>query len=145
METTLTIQEVAKRTGLSIDTLRYYERIGLLGPIDRTESGHRRYTQYDLDGIELLICMRKIGMPLAQMARMAELRRQDFAATLTERRLLLEEYQHALQEHIGELEQRLATIRRKIVRLKAFEARQAALPLFADTSVQPEAANKHKE
>ncbi len=50
METELlTIQEVAKRTGLSIDTLRYYELIGLIEPVGRAQSGHRRYTQHDLD------------------------------------------------------------------------------------------------
>jgi len=55
METELTIQEVAKRTGLSIDTLRYYERIGLLEPVRRDQSGYRRYSQQDLDWIGLLI------------------------------------------------------------------------------------------
>jgi len=92
METELTIQEAAKRTGLSIDTLRYYERIGLLEPVGRTQSGHRRYTQHDLDWIDLLIGMRKTGMPRAQMVRLAQLSRQGFATTLTERRLLLEDY-----------------------------------------------------
>ncbi len=58
MKTELTIQEVAKRTGLSIDTLRYYERIGLLEPVGRAQSGHRRYTQQDLDWIDLLIGLR---------------------------------------------------------------------------------------
>ena len=62
MKTELTIQQVAKRTGLSIDTLRYYERIELLEPVGRAQSGHRRYTQQDLDWIDLLIGLRNTGV-----------------------------------------------------------------------------------
>jgi DNA-binding transcriptional MerR regulator len=51
METDFSIQQVATRTGLSIDTLRYYERIGLIEPVKRASSGHRRYRQEDLDWI----------------------------------------------------------------------------------------------
>jgi DNA-binding transcriptional MerR regulator len=92
METELTIQQVAQQTGLSLDTLRYYERIGLLDPVGRAPSGHRRFTQRDLAWIDLLLRLRDTGMPRAQMVRFAELRRQG-PATLTERRLLLEQHQ----------------------------------------------------
>jgi len=129
METELTIQQVAERTGLSIDTLRYYERIGLLEPARRAQSGHRRYTQRDLDWIDLLIGLRDTGMPLAQMAHLAQLRRQGFTATLTERRLLYEEYLQTLQQHMQELERYMATLQSKIAHLKELEAqRDAASP-----------------
>ena len=121
METGLTIQQVAQQTGLSIDTLRYYERIGLLEPVGRAQNGHRRYTQHDLDWIDLLMRLRDTGMPRAQMKRFAELRRRG-SATLTERRLMLEQHQHSLQEHIQELEQSMTTLQHKIARLKELES-----------------------
>ncbi len=55
METGLTIQQVAQQTGLSIDTLRYYERIGLLEPVGRAQNGHRRYTQHEFAWLGSLI------------------------------------------------------------------------------------------
>ena len=120
METALTIQQVAQQTGLSIDTLRYYERIGLLEPVGRAQSGHRRYTQHDLVWLNLLICLRNTGMPRAQMVRFAQLRRQG-DATLTERRLMLEQHQRSLEQRRQELEQHMATLQQKIARLKERE------------------------
>jgi DNA-binding transcriptional MerR regulator len=84
METEFSIQQVAEITGLSIDTLRYYERIKLLEPVSRASSGHRRYRQKDIDWIGLVINLRETGMPLAQIHYFAELRRQG-EATATER------------------------------------------------------------
>ena len=67
METEFSIQQVAEITGLSIDTLRYYERIGLLESVSRASSGHRRYKQKDIDWIGLVINLRETGMPLAEI------------------------------------------------------------------------------
>lgn len=124
METEYTIQEVAKLTGLSIDTLRYYERIELLEPIKRAPGGHRRYTQHDLAWIDLLIRLRDTGMPLAQMRRFAQLRRQG-AATVSERRVMLEQHQRVLEERMRGLEQNMAILQQKIARLQAREVQQA--------------------
>jgi DNA-binding transcriptional MerR regulator len=56
-----TIQEASRRSGLSEPTLRYYEEVGLVGPIDRDEnSGHRRYRAEDLDVLEALACLRAV-------------------------------------------------------------------------------------
>ena len=139
METGLTIQQVAQQTGLSIDTLRYYERIGLLEPVGRAQNGHRRYTQHDLAWIDLLMRLRDTGMPRAQMVRFAELRRQG-SATLTERRLMLEQHQHSLQQHMQELEQHMATLQHKIARLKELEAQQDTVFHPAHLFGQSEAA-----
>jgi DNA-binding transcriptional MerR regulator len=128
METGLTIQQVAQQTGLSIDTLRYYERIGLLERVGRTESGHRRYTQSDITWIELLIKLRYTGMPLAQITRFAELRRQG-NATLTERRIMLEQHQQVLEQHMQELERNMGALQNKIASLKKREAEYAASQL----------------
>ena len=126
MEIGLTIQQVAKLTGLSIDTLRYYERIGLLEPVARAQNGHRRYTQYDLDWIDLLIRLRNTGMPRTQMVCFTQLRRQG-SATLTERRLMLEQHQHSLKQHMQELEQHMVALQQKIARLKEREAQRDAV------------------
>jgi DNA-binding transcriptional MerR regulator len=127
METGLTIQQVAKLTGLSIDTLRYYERIGLLEPVGRAQNGHRRYTQHDLAWIDLLIRLRNTGMPRAQMVRFAQLRRQG-AATAPERRIILEEHQHFLEQRMQEMERHMAALQQKIARIKEVEARRDAAP-----------------
>jgi DNA-binding transcriptional MerR regulator len=123
VDTILTIKQVAQQTGLSIDTLRYYERIGLLEPIGRAQSGHRRYTEHDLAWIDLIMRLRETGMPLAEIARFAQLRRQG-VATLTDRRLMLEQHQRALEAHMRDLTQHLAALQSKIARLKSREAQQ---------------------
>jgi DNA-binding transcriptional MerR regulator len=143
METGLTIQQAAQQTGLSIDTLRYYERIGLLEPVSRAQNGHRRYTQRDLDWINLLIRLRETGMPLAQMLHFAQLRRQG-DATITERRLILEEHQQALEQHMQKLEQHMTVLQRKIANIKEREAQRDAMShpvLVSGQSATPIRAN----
>ena len=66
--TVLTIQDVSRRSGLSEPTLRYYEEIGLIGPVDRdARSGHRRYRDEDLDVLQALACLRALGMGIEDM------------------------------------------------------------------------------
>jgi len=66
--TALTIQDVSRRSGLSEPTLRYYEEIGLIGPIARdASSGHRRYQDEDLDVLQALACMRALGVGIEDM------------------------------------------------------------------------------
>src|ERR1700733_7036411 len=66
--TALTIQQVSRRSGLSEPTLRYYEEVGLIGPVDRDErSGHRRYGDDDLDVLQALACLRALGMGIEDM------------------------------------------------------------------------------
>jgi DNA-binding transcriptional MerR regulator len=70
----LTIAEAAARTGVSVHTLRYYERAGLVvSPIDRTTGGRRRYQQLDLDWINVCTRLRATGMPIKTIRRYAEL------------------------------------------------------------------------
>jgi DNA-binding transcriptional MerR regulator len=84
-----TIAEAAERTGVSPHTLRYYERIGALRePPERAASGHRRYTERDLDWIALLTRLRATGMPIATMLRYADLARRG-DTTASERKALL--------------------------------------------------------
>lgn len=69
--------EVAARTGLTLDTLRYYEREGLIGPIDRAPGGRRRYTEDDVGWIGLVTCLREAGLGIADLRRFTELLRTD--------------------------------------------------------------------
>ena len=64
----MTIHDVAIRSGLSEPTLRYYEEVGLIGPIARDESsGHRRYRESDLDTLQALACLRAMGVGIDDM------------------------------------------------------------------------------
>ena len=63
----LTPSAMAERTGTTIDTLRYYEREGLIVGVARAGSGHRRYSEADVGWVEVLRCLRLTGMPIAQM------------------------------------------------------------------------------
>ncbi|RAT99762.1 MerR family transcriptional regulator [Brevibacillus sp. Leaf182] len=71
----LTIQQAAARTGLSVHTLRYYEKMGLMEPIPRGENGHRSYYAHDLEWIDLIARLRTTGMPIAEMQRFVRLDR----------------------------------------------------------------------
>lgn len=113
MEEELTIHEVAAQTGLSVHTLRYYERIGLLDPVGRASSGHRRYMAGDIVWITFLQCLRKTGMSIQQMQAYAALRRQG-NVSIPERLAFLEEHHRQMQEHMQQLEGYLKAIERKI-------------------------------
>lgn len=99
---TLTIAEVAARTGLSAHTLRYYERAGLIEPVERSGSGRRRYGAADVNWIAFLLRLRDTGMSIADMQRFAELRRGG-EATVAERLALLRVHRARLEERIRAL------------------------------------------
>jgi DNA-binding transcriptional MerR regulator len=105
--------QAAEQSGFSLDTLRYYERIGLLDGIDRAPSGHRRFCNDDLEWLGVLRCLRDTGMPIAQMRTYAELARagQD---TLAERLNLLTEHDARVQERIALLQAQHKHLREKI-------------------------------
>ena len=66
--TALTIQDAARRSGLSEPTLRYYEEVGLIGPIARDpSSGHRRYREEEVDALQALACLRAMGVGIEEM------------------------------------------------------------------------------
>jgi len=72
---TRSIAETAELTGLTAHTLRYYERIGLLDPVDRGPDGRRRFRDADLAWLGFLTRLRVTGMPIRDMQEFAELRR----------------------------------------------------------------------
>lgn len=100
MKSHLTIEEVAKLTGLTAYTLRYYERIGLITAVGRAPGGQRRYAASDMAWIEFLLRLRTTRMPIGMMQTFATLRGIG-DATVPERRQLLEDH---LQEALAEIE-----------------------------------------
>jgi len=113
MAATLTISDAARASGLSAHTLRYYERAGLLDPVDRAESGHRRYAEEDLARIQFLTKLRSTGMPIRQIREYAELiRRGD--DTHEARLALLEAHRDAVRAQLAETERNLELIDYKI-------------------------------
>src|SRR5512146_3085227 len=109
----LTIQEVAQATGLSAHTLRYYERVGLIHPIDRQQNSHRRYTRDDVGWIDFLTKLRATGMSIKDMQRYAELQRRG-DETLAERVEMLKALRDQVEAHIDGLNEHLKLIYYKI-------------------------------
>ena len=105
--------QTAQRSGFSLDTLRYYERIGLLDHVERTSSGHRRFGEDDLEWLEVLRCLRDTGMPIARMRRYAELAR-DGEGTFAERLNLLTGHDAHVAERIAVLQAQRKHLRGKI-------------------------------
>ena len=88
--TAFTIQDVSRRSGLSEPTLRYYEEVGLIGPVDRdASSGHRRYSGEDVDTLQMLACLRAMGMGIEDMRTYQANRARGRAAAAEQRDLLL--------------------------------------------------------
>ena len=115
--TALTIQEVSRRSGLSEPTLRYYEEVGLVGPVDRdARSGHRRYGDEDLDVLQALACLRALGMGIEDM-RTYQANRGRAAGrarpVAAEQRDLLLRHAERIEAEIAALHTRLDYLREK--------------------------------
>ncbi|MEV0588224.1 MerR family transcriptional regulator [Nonomuraea sp. NPDC050310] len=109
----LSIGQVAERTGLSVHTLRFYEKEGLFSPVVRDAGGRRVYDDEDLDWLQVCIRLRASGMPLPAIRRYNELVRQGHGNE-AERLDLLREHQERVREQIGELSACLDLISRKV-------------------------------
>ncbi|MFE1451704.1 MerR family transcriptional regulator [Streptomyces olivaceoviridis] len=109
----LTIQEMARRSGFTEPTLRYYEKIGLLGRVARDESsGHRRYDPATADRVEALACLRSAGMTVSGMRRYLDLLAQGDSAAAEQRDLFAAQAEK-LAADIERLQLRLAYLRGK--------------------------------
>ena len=107
------IGQLARRSGLSAHTIRYYERIGLLPRADRDGSGQRDYDVSILIWIEFLRRLKTTGMPIREMLRYAALRERG-PATGAERRALLEAHRETVRAHVAELQACLLVLDSKI-------------------------------
>ncbi|QBF31301.1 MerR family transcriptional regulator [Thalassococcus sp. S3] len=114
------ISEVAERSGLSIDTLRFYEKIGLIAPPARDAAGRRVYDAEVLGWIAFLGQLNATGMKQADRIRYAQLRVQG-PETCAARRQMLEERRAAVALKITELQDTLALLDRKVAHYRDLE------------------------
>ncbi|MFE8945603.1 MerR family transcriptional regulator [Streptomyces sp. NPDC003233] len=112
-EPSLTIAQVAERTGLSQDTLRYYEKAGLIERVGRTTGNQRRYRTADLAWLEFLLRLRGTGMPISDMQRYARLRAEG-DATVADRLAMLREHRADLAERMRALRRNASALDDKI-------------------------------
>jgi DNA-binding transcriptional MerR regulator len=109
----LTIAEAAARAGVSGHTLRYYERAGLVAPIERNGSGHRRFSAEDVEWIIVCRRLRATGMPIRRIRAYAELVR-DGDGNEAQRLALLEAHREDVRERLAQVTRTLELIDYKI-------------------------------
>ncbi|GEA17566.1 MerR family transcriptional regulator [Moorella sp. E306M] len=109
----MTIAEVSKKFGLSPDTLRYYERIGLIPRVNRNESGIRDYTEEDCKWIEFIKCMRSAGVQVETLIEYVTLVQQG-DETIEARKQILIEQREKLLSRIEEMARALERLNFKI-------------------------------
>ena len=109
----MTIKEVSEKCGLSQDTLRYYEKIGVIPPVTRTSGGIRNYTEKDIGWVENAVCMRNAGLPvevIAEYCRLFSMGDSTIGARLellTEQRKKLIEQKEQLEAEISRLDYKI--------------------------------------
>lgn len=131
MKQPLTSKAISELTGISIPTLRYYEQIGLLDPVERAANGHRRYSENDLRRIDFLKRLRATGMSISEMQYYVDLYREG-EVTTTERRTILEDHRQVVQAQMDALADTLAFLDAKIARYRQEEA-QLEMALSTET------------
>lgn len=109
----MTIAEVSKKYDITADTLRYYERIGLIPPVPRTKSGNRDYDEVSCGWVELMICMRKAGVQIEALIEYVQLYAQG-DATIDARKNLLIEQRENLMERMRDMQASLDRLNDKI-------------------------------
>jgi len=114
------ITEVSKKYDLSQDTLRYYERIGLIPAVNRTSGGNRDYTEESCRWIELAKCMRSAGVPIEALIEYCELAQQGDSTIIARKELLLEE-RKKIQEKMKDMQKTLDRLNYKIDRYEKVE------------------------
>lgn len=109
----MTIAQVSRKYGVSADTLRYYERIGLIPSVHRNKSGIRDYTEADCGWVEFIKCMRGAGVQIEALIEYVALF-QEGPATVRARKEILIEQRELLQDKINEMQKTLARLDKKI-------------------------------
>lgn len=94
----MNIGEVSKQFNISCDTLRYYEKIGLVGPISKNTSGIRKYTEEDLKQIEFVICMRNANISVEALLQYLELYKLGDSTIKERKNILISELEKVNQE-----------------------------------------------
>src|SRR5512136_179193 len=107
------IAEVSERHGISSDTLRYYERIGLIRPVNRNASGIRDYNEIDIRRVEFIKCMRSAGLPIEVLIEYIGLVQQG-DNTIEARKEILKEQRKLLEARMAEMQKTLDILNHKI-------------------------------
>ena len=111
----MTIKEVSEMYEITPDTLRYYERIGMIPPVTRTSGGIRDYQQSDLQWVELAKCMRGAGLPVEAMIEYVRLFQEGDSTILARLQLLVEQRENLLVQR-RQIDQTLDRLNYKIAR-----------------------------
>ena len=119
----MTITEVSRKCGLSADTLRYYERIGLIPPVPRNKSGVRDYDEASIGWVELMKCMRSAGVGIEALIEYSRLFQQG-DGTMEARKALLVEQRRQLLERMEDMRRSLERLDHKIERYDGMLARK---------------------
>ena len=109
----MTITEVSKKYDMTADTLRYYERIGLIPPVSRNTSGSRDYMEEDCNWVHFMKCMRGAGLSIEGLVEYVTLFQQG-NSTIKARKELLMEQRSRLAKNIKEMQQTLERLDKKI-------------------------------
>lgn len=109
----MTIKEVSAKYNITHDTLRYYERVGMIPTVTRTSGGIRDYQEEDLQWVELAICMRSAGLPVEAMIEYVKLY-QEGESTILARLHLLMEQREVLMEQRQQIDATLERLNYKI-------------------------------
>jgi DNA-binding transcriptional MerR regulator len=120
----LSIGALARRSGVSAHTLRYYEASGILLPVTRSPSGHRRYRSSDVAWLAFVLRLKATGMPLAQIQAYAALRAAG-EGTNADRMAMLQLHRHRLATTIAELSTAAKLLDEKILTYQEALARMA--------------------
>jgi DNA-binding transcriptional MerR regulator len=107
------ISEVSERYGLSTDTLRYYERVGLIPAVNRNQGGIRDYDEMDLKRVEFIRCMRSAGLPIDVLIEYITLVQQG-DETIEARKEILIEQREKLAARMAEMQETLDLLDYKI-------------------------------
>jgi MerR family transcriptional regulator, aldehyde-responsive regulator len=107
------IAEVSERYGLSADTLRYYERVGLIPPVTRNDGGIRDYNELDLRRVDFIKCMRSAGLPIEVLVEYVALVQQGDKA-IEARKEILKDQRELLVAHMKEMQKTLDILDHKI-------------------------------
>ncbi len=114
----MTIKQVCQRYGLTQDTLRYYEKIGVIPPVHRSSSGIRDYDEHDLGWVENAVCLRNAGVPVESIAEYVKLY-QAGDETFAARRDLLSHVLADLTEQRSQLDAAIQKLTYKVSRYEA--------------------------
>ena len=114
----MTIKEVSEKYDISQDTLRYYERVGLIPPVSRTAGGISNYNESDLGWVEHAICMRSAGVPIEALIEYVRLYQMG-DSTIEARCQLLQEQLEALEEQKKQIEETMERLKFKVSRYQA--------------------------